>query len=188
VNVRASTIWLLGGLAGAIGLWLYSRTRAGSALADQTIELVDVSASRVGAALSSRGYRNNNPGNVRFIVRNPWNGQVGDDAGYGIYDTAQNGTRALGRELLKRETQGFRTVRDVIAGKPQANGQRAGGWAPPNENDTDSYVRDVAAQLGVDADEPLDISYLLAPFARAIARHENGYVDSAYNFDTWVRL
>ena len=179
--MRAQTTLLLVGLAGAAGLWLWTRTRAGSAAADPAVagalDLVDVGVSRVGALVSSRGYRNNNPGNLRYIVRNPWNGQVGDDGGFGIYDTPANGTRALGKQLLKYAREGRQTVRDIIA-----------TWAPPNENDTSSYVHDVAQQLGVDPDRPIDVDLVLGSLARAIARHENGYVDSSYNFDAWVRL
>ncbi len=184
-------IVLLSALAGAAALYVWSRTRAGSAaVVDATgasLDFIDVSASRIGATLGSRGYRNRNPGNIRFIVRNPWNGQVADDGGYGVYDTAANGTRALGKELLKRARDGFHSVRDLIAGKV-VNGQRQGGWAPSIENNTEAYVRDVAHQLGVDADAPIDIESFLPQLARAIARHENGYLDSDYNFDSWVYL
>ncbi len=181
-------IFLLAGLGGAVALYVASRTRAGSAAAvDAIVGLVDVS-TRIGKALESRGYRNKNPGNIRYIVNNPWNGQLADDNGYAVYDTPANGTRALGKELLKRRAQGFRTVRDLIAGKPASNGNRAGGWAPPNENDTEAYVRDLANFLGVDPDAPIDIDLRLGDLARGIARHENGYLDGAYNFDAWVRL
>lgn len=179
--MRTSTLFLLGGLAAAVALFAWSRTKRGGELVgeglDAALEFIDVSASRVTNAVSSRGYRNNNPGNLRFIVSNPWNGQVGDDGGYGIYSSAPLGTRALGKQLLKYSNAGRRTVRDVIA-----------TWAPPNENNTTAYVLDVAAQLGVDPDEILDVEFRLSDLARAIAKHENGYLDSTYNFDAWVRL
>lgn len=179
--MRARTLILLAGLAGAAALYAWSRTRRGGELVGAGLEtaweFIDVSASRVTNAVSSRGYRNNNPGNLRFIVTNPWNGQVGDDGGYGIYSSPQLGTRALGKQLLKYAAAGRRTVRAIIA-----------TWAPPNENNTTAYVLDVAAQLDVDPDESLDVEFRLGDIARAIAKHENGYLDSTYNFDAWVRL
>lgn len=171
---------LLAGLAGAVALYAWSRTRAGAAAVgdslDGALEFVDVSAARVKNALVSRGYRNNNPGNIRFIVRNPWNGQVGDDGGYGIYSTPTLGTRALGKQLLKYAREGRRTVRDIIA-----------TWAPSIENNTSAYVTAVANALGLNPDQPFDVDARLVDLARAIAKHENGYLDSSYDFN-WVRL
>lgn len=177
--MRAQSTLLFVGLAGALGLWLWSRTRTASVtveVADELLGFVDVSAARVKNALSSRGYRNNNPGNLRFIVRNPWNGQLRDDGGYAVYSSPELGTRALGKQLLKYAREGRRTVRDIIA-----------TWAPPNENDTLAYMRAVSRELGVNADQVFDVDARLVELARAIARHENGYLDSTYNWE-WVRL
>jgi hypothetical protein len=176
LNVRTSTLLLLFGLAGAIGLWVWSRTKSGQGAAQSAAEFIDVSASRIAHAITSRGYRNNNPGNMRFIAASPFNGQVGNDAGFGIYDTAANGTRALGKQLQAYERRGLNTVREIIS-----------TWSPPAENDTAAYVADVAGQLGVDADQVINVTAELAVLAEAIARHENGYVDSAYDW-TWVYL
>lgn len=173
---------MYGGLAGAIGLWWWSRTRTGAAaVADatgETLEFIDVSASRIKAAIVSRGYRNNNPGNIRWIANasQRWNGMVSNDGGYGVFDTPRNGTRALGRQLLKYSERGLRTVRDIVS-----------TWAPSNENDTSAYVKDVAQQLGVSADAALDVRARLPQLARAIAKHENGYLDDAYDWQ-WVYL
>jgi hypothetical protein len=179
--VRTPNPWLLGGLGAAVLLWVATRTQAGGDAADDAVggalDFVDVSASRIGAALTSRGYRNNNPGNIRYIVRNPWNGQVGDDGGYGVYSDARLGTRALGKQLLAYAKAGRRTVRDIIS-----------TWAPANENNTGAYITDVANQLGIDPDDVFDVDASLVNLARAIAKHENGYLDSSYDWDTWVRL
>lgn len=174
--MRAQTLWWLGAL-GLVGLlYLFSRTRAGADAAQGAIEFVDVSAARIGNALTSRGYRNHNPGNIRFIAVNPFNGQVGNDGGYGIYDTPQSGTRALGKQLAAYERRGLNTVRAIIA-----------TWAPAIENNTGSYVQDVAGELGVDADAVINVTERRADLARAIASHENGYLDSSYDWN-WVYL
>lgn len=167
-------VWLLGILAAAAGLWLYSRTRAGQDAAVEGVALLDVAASRITNTLTSRGYRNNNPGNIRYIATNPWNGQIGNDGGYGIYDTPRNGTRALGHQLRK---YGSNTIGALIS-----------KWAPAaDSNNTAAYIADVSSQLDIDAWAPIDVVSQLADLAEAIARHENGYIDSTYDFQ-WVYL
>ena len=44
------------------------------------------------------------------------------------------------------------------------------------ENDTESYIKSVAGQLGVDADEPIVVhdKATLLVLVKAIIRHENG--------------
>lgn len=185
--MRSSTLLLGVGLAGALGLWLWSRTKAGQGATQSAFEFIDVSASRIRNALVSRGYRNNNPGNVRFIAGNPWDGQIGNDGGYAVYDTPLHGTRALGKELLKRWRAGFNTVRDLIAGRLESSGERRGGWAPASENNTEAYIQDMADQIGVGADERINVPALLIDLARAIAKHENGYLDSSYDW-SWADL
>jgi len=143
------------------------------------LDYLDVIGSRIGQLIMSRGYRNNNPGNIRFIAdaKRAWHGQVSDDNGYGVYDSPANGTRALGRQLMAYASRGLVTVSSIIS-----------TWAPSSENNTGAYVADVAAQLDVDADDSLDVRSRLPDLARAIARHENGYIDSSYDFTSWVYL
>lgn len=179
--MRRQTLILGFTLAGAAALWYWSRrTASGQSITDDatgvTLDFIDVAASRIEAAVTSRGYRNNNPGNIRFIARNPWDGQIGNDGGYGVYESMLKGTRALGRQLRAYEKRGLRTVRDIIA-----------TWAPNSENNTYAYVADVAGQLGIDPGEEFAVSQSLPELARAIAKHENGYVDSAYNWE-WANL
>lgn len=49
-----------------------------------------------------RGIRNNNPGNIDFNSRNNWQGQLGVETGgrFAIFDTPENGIRALGKLLI----------------------------------------------------------------------------------------
>ena len=49
-----------------------------------------------------------------------------------------------------------------------------GKYAPPNENDTDSYIRDVSALCEVTPDSPLDVKPVLPKLIAAIITHENG--------------
>ena len=115
--------------------------------------------------LDTRGVRNNNPGNIRQEGdQYDWQGEVGTDAdGFMIFDTPENGIRALNKVLdTYRDRHGLQTVRQII-----------GRYAPPTENDTDSYVTSVSKSLGIGPDQaiPWDRKPELV---NAIVRHENG--------------
>ena len=178
MNEQTQT-YLFFGLALAIGLYAYSRTNSGKVtttdVVGNIVDNVDIAASRITGLTMSRGYANNNPGNIRYIAYNPWNGQIGqDDRGFGIYDTMEHGVRAMGHQLMTYANRGLNTVSDIIS-----------TWAPSSENNTSAYIKDVADQLNMDPNAPFDVQSNLANLAQAIARHENGYVDSSVNW-TWV--
>lgn len=118
-----------------------------------------------------RGVRNNNPGN---IDRTPvvWQGEdrsvqaLAREARFCVFLTPEAGFRALAKTLLTYQRKhGLRTVKEII-----------GRWAPPVENDTGSYVQQVASEVGVGTTEIVSLSnpVALQRLARAIARHENG--------------
>ena len=114
-----------------------------------------------------RGIRNNNPGNIR---RNgdPWQGlaERQGDVEFFTFKTSIYGIRALARVLITyQDKYDLRSVRQIIE-----------RWAPPSENNTDAYVRAVAADAELDADQTLDIHRFdhLLPLTKAIIRHENG--------------
>jgi len=123
----------------------------------------------------TRGERNNNPGNLNYIELRGWQGQIGLEEvpdghtyppRFGRYDSAESGIRAVAKQLLAyQEHHGCRTPRQFVE-----------RWAPPTENSTDAYVKDVAAVLGVDPDTPVDLTdpATLQVMTRAIIRHENG--------------
>lgn len=123
----------------------------------------------------TRGERNNNPGNLNYIEVHPWQGQIGmervpDGESYvprfGRYDCAENGIRAVAKQLLAyQQHHNCRTVRDFV--------QR---WAPPQENETAAYIKDVCRDTGFAQDETIDLTNAsnLAALTRAIIKHENG--------------
>lgn len=119
----------------------------------------------------TRGIRNNNPGNIEFNDNNSWQGQTGSDGRFAKFETPEHGIRALGRNLLSYGKQGYDTPAEII-----------GRWAPPGkdgkENDTQAYIKSVCAQLGVTADQPLDLTNAdtLANLCNAIMKQENGKV------------
>lgn len=53
--------------------------------------------------MTARGIRNRNPGNIDYNPRNDWQGQIGKEPGgrFAIFDTPENGIRALGKLLIK---------------------------------------------------------------------------------------
>ena len=108
-----------------------------------------------------RGIRNNNPGNLR---RNgdPWQGlaERQGDVEFFTFKSAIYGIRALARTLIAyQDKHGLRTIRQIIS-----------RWAPPNENNTNAYIRAVAADTGQDADQILDMHRFdhLLPLTKAM--------------------
>lgn len=115
--------------------------------------------------LPPRGVRNNNPGNIRHS-NDKWVGKSAEqtDPDFVQFEQPQYGIRALAKILLTYDKKGLNTVAKII-----------GRWAPSNENDTAAYVKNVADQLGVSPDEPLDIDDYTTMYAlvTAIIKHEN---------------
>jgi hypothetical protein len=119
----------------------------------------------------TRGEANRNPGNLEREPEVQWLGMSADqggDARFCIFDDMLHGMRALMRLLLfYQRHHGDQTVRQVID-----------RWAPPSENDANSYVFDVASRINVRPDEILDLgdADMIEVLALAIVHHENGRV------------
>ena len=118
--------------------------------------------------MTPRGIRNNNPGNIR-ISGDDWLGlsPTQPDPEFFTFSDPVYGLRAMAKILLKYQRKyGLKTVAQMIS-----------RWAPPGENDTESYVLAVAKAIGVDPDQPIDLTTAPAHFADvidAIVFHENG--------------
>ena len=142
--------------------------------AADAVEFVSTAAQEAWRA--TLGLRNRNPGNIDWIV-NPlqrWRGMIARNGRFGVFDTDANGVRAIGKELERAASRGARTVDHLIGGIPQKDGSRYDAWAPPQENDTAAYVRNVAKWVGVGANDAIDIHGLLPELTAAIIRQENG--------------
>lgn len=114
----------------------------------------------------ARGIRNHNPGNIRKGEK--WKGlsEHQTDSSFCVFVSPEYGIRALAKVLLTYyKKYQLNTVKKII-----------GRYAPPNENETESYIQSVAGMLGVLPDEVIDLSSVavLAVLLRAIIRHENG--------------
>lgn len=110
----------------------------------------------------TRGFLNNNPGNIDRLPPPLWNGEIRDPADprlndmqrwelargrFCVFDTAHHGIRALAKNLLAdHDRLGDRTVRQFI-----------GHWAPPLENNTTAYIANVCTAANCGPDDPIDI-------------------------------
>ena len=110
------------------------------------------------------GIRNNNPGNIRATGQwQEWQGAIDENRGFIVFDTPENGLRALARILRNyRDLYQLNTIEQVI-----------NRWAPPIENDTISYINHVSEVVGVPFDKPLEAQDYPSLMA-AMVRHENG--------------
>lgn len=92
-----------------------------------------------------RGIRNNNPLNIR--IGNTWLGEVKNptDDEFEQFVHVCYGLRA-GFILLKRYINRYKlnTIEKIIS-----------RWAPSNENNTNSYIDDVAKSMNINPDTPL---------------------------------
>jgi hypothetical protein len=81
------------------------------------------------------------------------------------YPDMQTGLQALDTNLQGYGKQGVNTIAGVVT-----------KWAPPNENDTGAYIKDVSNRLGIPANQKIDLSNPLVrqSLSTAIALHENG--------------
>lgn len=126
-------------------------------------------ASRPGDQSQPHGIRLNNPGNLRpdgsrwqgmtGVHRTPGNGE------FVRFATPEAGIRALTIDLGTKYRRGLTSVRSII-----------GAYAPPEENDTRSYIATVARSLGVDPGARLNLNdaRVRQHLVTAIIQHENG--------------
>lgn len=114
-----------------------------------------------------RSVRNNNPLNIR-LSNNKWDGKVnGSDPAFEKFETPVYGFRAAGKILLNyQKLHGLTTIEQMI-----------NRFAPPSENETSSYIQHVAAELGVNANHPLQLTEnTLAKMLHVMSTHESGRI------------
>lgn len=161
--MRSRTKILLGVLAVFVGLWVFSRTSKGQSLVDSVTQYI-------GDALTPRGIRNNNPGNVeRSGIQ--WQGSipaaqvpqllgVDYDPTFEQFTAPSYGVRAIGHILLSKQSRGLTTVDAIIRDY--------------SKTDQEPYIRNVAQALDVDPQQDIDVGAVLPAFAAAIIQQENG--------------
>lgn len=134
-----------------------------------------------------------NPLNIRYNERNQWQGQTGEYKGFAVFSTTTKGFRAAILILLKYIFYGFNTPKKIIS-----------RWAPPSENDTESYVRTVCKRTKLSEDIVIGNAQAFQDLVLAMAFVESGkpYLpdkfilawsalrkeDLGYLYDTFLRL
>lgn len=128
----------------------------------------NLSPSRKGSGLPL-GIRNNNPLNIRKVPGTTWRGSISPDAstererGFVRFSSIEWGLRAafcILRTYARRH--GLVSIRDIIR-----------RWAPPAENQTEQYIRNVCLWTGLSGQQRLsegDWPLLV----KAMARQECG--------------
>jgi len=115
-----------------------------------------------------RGIRNHNPGNIEW--GEPWDGldrsRPDPDPRFAQFISPEYGIRALARVLQTYQNKyGLNTIDGIIS-----------RWAPSIENNTGTYINEVAKRTGFAPNQKLDMGRYehLRPVLEAIIRHENG--------------
>ena len=114
-----------------------------------------------------RGIRNNNPGNIKY-TGTAWLGLANPphDGTFCVFTEAKYGIRALAKVLRNyNRYYGIRTIYRIIK-----------RFAPATENQTDAYIKSVAASTGYDPHTQLNLesNAVLVKLMKAIIKHENG--------------
>lgn len=121
-------------LGGAAIMWLYS---SGRGTRNQTN---NNNMSTTNNNSMPRGYRNNNPLNIRISSTNNWQGEVekNTDGTFEQFVSMEYGYRAA-LKLIRNyiNNYGLKTVSDIIR-----------KWAPENENNTSGYITRVCNYTG----------------------------------------
>lgn len=122
-----------------------------------------------------RGIRNHNAGNLEnngigWVGLSP----VQTDSRFYQFVSPVYGIRAIAKVLKTYERDyGLNTVEGII-----------NRWAPPHENNTQSYQEHVASVLGVSVDQQFNVAANLLPLVESIIIHENGY--NPYSLETII--
>lgn len=130
-----------------------------------------------------RGYRNNNPLNVRKSAANAWKGKVvpGTDSAFEQFVTMAYGYRCALYLIRKYIGQGHDTIRKIIT-----------KWAPPSENNTTGYIANVASRSGIGADTKIARTDMdsLCRITYEMARIENGKAPDSMDdiYKGWMLL
>ena len=104
---------------------------------------------------------NNNPGNIK-ATNIKWDGMTGKNGDFVEFDNPENGIRALTRDLTNKRKRGLDTITKIIT-----------VYAPPSENDTKSYIKDVANDMGLSATDKLSDKNMYK-MIKAMTKHEGG--------------
>jgi len=123
---------------------------------------------------------NNNLGNIRATPIN-WDGKGAPHNGFETFGTPDQGAGAMVKNLGA-----------YVKANPNVTvAQAIAKWAPPNENNTDLYIRQVAEGTGINPAAPLaevlQDPAMAAQLLDAITRKEKGGLPQGVNADTFMK-
>lgn len=164
VNSRDTSIVLM--IFGGIALYVLTQSNNSQG------GIIGDAENAIGNVMSTvRGFRNNNPGNIRKTTT-VWQGLSAsqNDPLYFQFQSMDYGIRAIAKIILTYNQRGVNSVDAIIS-----------TWAPDIENNTVAYINAVSADMGVSQSDSLDVSDFdtMASLVRAIIKHENGAATSA---------
>jgi len=119
---------------------------------------------------TSRGARNNNPGNIKKTTpRTPWQGLgPSQDTTFVTFESMKWGVRAMARILIRyQDEHNLRSIREIV-----------NRYAPPTDNNpTGVYVTWVSDKAMLAPDAVIDVHQYkyLFPIIKAMIHFENGY-------------
>jgi hypothetical protein len=126
-----------------------------------------------------RGLRNNNPLNLKKTAIK-WQNEVVNtlDSVFESFGTLAGGLRAGIRNARTQYNRGNNTIAKLIY-----------VWAPPSENNTANYIKQVVKATGIQAGQPFAWSdrETVAQIIYAISLHENGPIAAKYTTLDFVR-
>lgn len=147
-------------ILGAVGIWLFWLLNKKPI--QQTAKIITA---------MTRGYRNNNPGNIRLTFNSDgskrfWKGEIeGTDKAFKTFKSMAYGYRAIFALLKEYIGKGYNTIEKIIS-----------RYAPSIENNTNAYISTVVKRSGVPKDAKIAASDLvtLTKLVSAISFVENG--------------
>lgn len=92
----------------------------------------------------NRNWRNNNPGNIEYGDFTRSHGAIGTDGRFAIFPDLATGRAAKEALFFEGKNYKDKTVAEAV-----------NRWAPPSENNTGSYIANLAGAAGVDPNTPL---------------------------------
>ncbi len=114
------------------------------------------------------GLRNNNPGNLR-PTGDQWQGMTGENGGFLVFKDIAYGLRAMGTDIgNKIMLDGLTTLREYIY-----------VYAPPSENDTESYISNMVSYTGYLATQ--ELPHTETALKRLIRGHMNIELGTTYS-------
>lgn len=146
--------------AGAVAYFLYRL------LAHQPAKQTNSTTDDMGKNTTTpRGYRNNNPLNIRYNPANEWKGKKlpNTDGVFEQFVSMEYGYRAAIYLIKKYINSGVRTVSEIIS-----------KWAPTTENNTAGYINRVCNTTGFTPGDIISRKEQIIPLVYAMAIVENG--------------